>query len=152
MEGVEAYGFSAAMSGAFLVSSLLFAAVNRRLREPYMDEVFHVPQAQAYCQGRFLQWDPMITTLPGLYLLSVGVVKPAAWLFGWTGAIVCSTGMLRFINLLFSAGNFYLLYLLLLKIHQKNKMWHVLSETSSDGERRNWQPVNVFVRIRKQRL
>lgn len=69
-----------------------------------------------------LQWDPMITTLPGLYLLSVGVVKPAAWLFGWTGAIVCSTGMLRFINLLFSAGNFYLLYLLLLKIHQKNKV------------------------------
>ncbi|XP_027314640.1 dol-P-Glc:Glc(2)Man(9)GlcNAc(2)-PP-Dol alpha-1,2-glucosyltransferase isoform X1 [Anas platyrhynchos] len=121
MEGVEAYGFSAAMSGAFLVSSLLFAAFNRRLREPYMDEVFHVPQAQAYCHGSFLQWDPMITTLPGLYLLSVGVVKPAAWLFGWTGPIVCSTGMLRFINLLFSAGNFYLLYLLLLKIHQKNK-------------------------------
>ncbi|XP_042672136.1 putative Dol-P-Glc:Glc(2)Man(9)GlcNAc(2)-PP-Dol alpha-1,2-glucosyltransferase isoform X1 [Centrocercus urophasianus] len=121
MEGVEVYGFSAAMSGAFLLSSLLFAAVNRRLREPYMDEVFHVPQAQAYCQGRFLQWDPMITTPPGLYLLSVGVVKPAAWLFGWTGSVVCSTGMLRFINLLISAGNFYLLYLLLLKIHQKNK-------------------------------
>lgn len=121
MEGVEAYGFSAAMSGAFLLSSLLFAAVNRRLREPYMDEIFHVPQAQAYCQGRFLQWDPMITTPPGLYLLSVGVVKPAAWLFGWTGTVVCSTGMLRFINLLISAGNFYLLYLLLLKIHQKNK-------------------------------
>lgn len=55
MEGVEAYGFSAAMSGAFLVSSLLFAAFNRRLREPYMDEVFHVPQAQAYCHGSFLQ-------------------------------------------------------------------------------------------------
>uniref|UniRef100_A0A8C9FD17 Dol-P-Glc:Glc(2)Man(9)GlcNAc(2)-PP-Dol alpha-1,2-glucosyltransferase n=1 Tax=Pavo cristatus TaxID=9049 RepID=A0A8C9FD17_PAVCR len=67
-------------------------------------------------------WDPMITTPPGLYLLSVGVVKPAAWLFGWTGSVVCSTGMLRFINLLISAGNFYLLYLLLLKIHQKNKV------------------------------
>lgn len=64
----------------------------------------------------------MITTPPGLYLLSVGVVKPAAWLFGWTGTVVCSTGMLRFINLLISAGNFYLLYLLLLKIHQKNKV------------------------------
>lgn len=69
-----------------------------------------------------LQWDPMITTLPGLYLLSVGVVKPAAWLLGWTGSVVCSVGMLRFINLLFSAGNFYLLYLLLFKIHQKNKV------------------------------
>lgn len=69
------------------------------------------------------QWDPMITTLPGLYLVSVGVVKPAAWLFRWTGSVVCSVGMLRFINLLFSAGNFYLLYLLLLKIHLKNKVW-----------------------------
>ncbi|XP_040979576.1 putative Dol-P-Glc:Glc(2)Man(9)GlcNAc(2)-PP-Dol alpha-1,2-glucosyltransferase isoform X4 [Aquila chrysaetos chrysaetos] len=121
MERSEAYGFSAAMSGAFLLSCLLFAAINRRQRGPYMDEAFHVPQAQAYCHGRFLQWDPMITTLPGLYLVSVGVVKPAAWLFGWTGSVVCSVGMLRFINLLFSAGNFYLLYLLLLKIHLKNK-------------------------------
>ncbi|XP_061874522.1 dol-P-Glc:Glc(2)Man(9)GlcNAc(2)-PP-Dol alpha-1,2-glucosyltransferase isoform X2 [Colius striatus] len=121
MERPEAYGFSAAMSGSFLLSCLLFAAVSRHQRGPYMDEVFHVPQAQAYCHGRFLQWDPMITTLPGLYLVSVGVVKPAVWLFGWTGSVVCSVGMLRFINLLFSAGNFYLLYLLLLKIHQKNK-------------------------------
>ncbi|KAM4782428.1 dol-P-Glc:Glc(2)Man(9)GlcNAc(2)-PP-Dol alpha-1,2-glucosyltransferase isoform 3-T3 [Cyanocitta cristata] len=121
MERAEAYGFSGALSGAFLLSCLLFAAVSRRQRGPYMDEVFHVPQAQAYCHGRFLQWDPMITTLPGLYLLSVGVVKPAAWLLGWTGSVVCSVGMLRFINLLFSAGNFYLLYLLLFKIHQKNK-------------------------------
>ncbi|KAM9026212.1 dol-P-Glc:Glc(2)Man(9)GlcNAc(2)-PP-Dol alpha-1,2-glucosyltransferase isoform 4-T4 [Guaruba guarouba] len=128
MERSEAYGFSAVMSGAFLLSCLLFAAVNRGQRGPYMDEAFHVPQAQAYCQGRFLQvlrgavpWDPMITTLPGLYLVSVGIVKPVAWLCGWTGSVVCSTGMLRFINLLFSAGNFYLLYLLLSKIHQKNK-------------------------------
>lgn len=69
-----------------------------------------------------LQWDPMITTLPGLYLVSVGAVKPAAWLLGWTGSVVCSVGMLRFVNLLFSAGNLYLLYLLLSKIHQKNKV------------------------------
>ncbi|KAJ7422122.1 hypothetical protein WISP_39444 [Willisornis vidua] len=55
MERSEAYGFSGAMSGAFLLSCLLFAAISRRQRGPYMDEVFHVPQAQAYCQGRFLQ-------------------------------------------------------------------------------------------------
>ncbi|KAM6287211.1 dol-P-Glc:Glc(2)Man(9)GlcNAc(2)-PP-Dol alpha-1,2-glucosyltransferase isoform 2-T2 [Spheniscus humboldti] len=123
MERSEARGFSAVMSGAFLLSCLLFAAINRHQRGPYMDEAFHVPQAQAYCHGRFLQWDPMITTLPGLYLVSVGAVKPAAWLFGWTGSVVCSAGMLRFINLLFSAGNFYLLHLLLFKIHQKNKIY-----------------------------
>lgn len=121
MERSEAYGFSAAISGTFLLSCLLFSALSRQQRAPYMDETFHVPQAQAYCQGRFQQWDPMITTLPGLYLMSVGIVKPAVWLFGWSGSIVCSTGMLRFINLLFSVGNFYLLYLLLCKIHNKNK-------------------------------
>nr|XP_020652655.1 dol-P-Glc:Glc(2)Man(9)GlcNAc(2)-PP-Dol alpha-1,2-glucosyltransferase-like [Pogona vitticeps] len=119
MERSEAYYFSAAFSCAFLVSCLLFSAVNRQQRSPYMDEAFHVPQAQAYCEGRFKQWDPMITTLPGLYLVSVGIVKPAAWLFGWSGSVVCSTGMLRFINLLFSLGNFYLLYLLFCRNHHK---------------------------------
>ncbi|XP_060634395.2 dol-P-Glc:Glc(2)Man(9)GlcNAc(2)-PP-Dol alpha-1,2-glucosyltransferase [Anolis sagrei] len=119
MERSEAYCFSAAFSGAFLASCLLFSALSRQQRAPYMDEAFHVAQARAYCEGRFQQWDPMITTLPGLYLVSVGIVKPAAWLFGWSGSIVCSTGMLRFINLLFSIGNFYLLYLLFCRMHHK---------------------------------
>ncbi|XP_048356682.1 dol-P-Glc:Glc(2)Man(9)GlcNAc(2)-PP-Dol alpha-1,2-glucosyltransferase [Sphaerodactylus townsendi] len=119
MERSEAYFFSIALSCAFLGSCLLFSVLNRQQRAPYMDEAFHVPQAQAYCEGRFQQWDPMITTLPGLYLVSIGIVKPAAWLFGWSGSIVCSTGMLRFINLLFSVGNCYLLYLLFCRIHQR---------------------------------
>ena len=33
---------------------------------PYMDEIFHVAQAQNYCHHNFSHWDPMITTLPGL--------------------------------------------------------------------------------------
>ncbi|XP_026558668.1 dol-P-Glc:Glc(2)Man(9)GlcNAc(2)-PP-Dol alpha-1,2-glucosyltransferase-like isoform X2 [Pseudonaja textilis] len=122
MERSEASCFSAAFSCAFLASCLLFSAFNRQQREAYMDEAFHVPQAQAYCAGRFQQWDPMITTLPGLYLLSVGILKPAGWLFGWSENILCSTGILRFINLLFSIGNFYLLYLLFCRIHHK-KIW-----------------------------
>lgn len=35
-----------------------------------MDEIFHVPQAQAYCQNRFLEYDSKLTTPPGLYILS----------------------------------------------------------------------------------
>lgn len=70
----------------------------------------------------FPQWDPMITTLPGLYLLSVGVIKPVMWLVGWTGAVMCSTAMLRFINVLFNCGNLYILYLLICKIHPKDKV------------------------------
>ncbi|KAJ7396958.1 hypothetical protein BTVI_139604 [Pitangus sulphuratus] len=64
MERSEAYGFSGAMSGAFLLSCLLFAAISRRQRGPYMDEVFHVPQAQAYCHGRFLQINVLAQFLP----------------------------------------------------------------------------------------
>lgn len=28
-----------------------------------------MPQTQQYCSGRFSEWDPKITTLPGLYIL-----------------------------------------------------------------------------------
>ncbi|KAG6837861.1 hypothetical protein H0H93_013014 [Arthromyces matolae] len=45
--------------------------VNSIVTEPYMDEPFHIPQAQAYCRGDFWTWDPKITTPPGLYLLSL---------------------------------------------------------------------------------
>ncbi|KAG8439899.1 hypothetical protein GDO86_005892 [Hymenochirus boettgeri] len=122
MENLEGYYFSALFSGCFLLSSLLFSKITREQRDPYMDEIFHIPQAQLYCQGHFNQWDPMITTLPGLYLLSVGMVKPAAWLFGWNENVVCSNGMLRFINLLFSLGSLYMLYSIISKIHYKNKV------------------------------
>lgn len=50
---LEGYYFSAALSCTFLVSCLLFSAFSRALREPYMDEIFHLPQAQRYCEGRF---------------------------------------------------------------------------------------------------
>ncbi|XP_068950334.1 dol-P-Glc:Glc(2)Man(9)GlcNAc(2)-PP-Dol alpha-1,2-glucosyltransferase-like isoform X6 [Petaurus breviceps papuanus] len=120
MEELEGYYFSAALSCTFLVSCFLFSIINRALREPYMDEIFHLPQAQRFCWGSF-QWDPMITTLPGLYLVSVGIVKPVTWIIGWSQHVVCSIGMLRFVNLLFSVGNFYLLYLLFCKLQQRNK-------------------------------
>lgn len=35
------------------------------------DEIFHVPQTQRYCAGRWREWDDKITTFPGLYLLGV---------------------------------------------------------------------------------
>ncbi|KAF6202272.1 hypothetical protein GE061_004670, partial [Apolygus lucorum] len=35
----------------------------------FIDEAFHVPQAVKYCNGTFHEWDPKITTLPGLYLI-----------------------------------------------------------------------------------
>lgn len=44
--------------------------VNAEVPEPYLDEVFHIPQAQAYWAHQWLHWDPKITTPPGLYLWS----------------------------------------------------------------------------------
>lgn len=53
--------------------------------------MFHIRQAQVYCSGDLLTWDPKITTPPGLYLVS--------WLlFRLTGR--CSAGDLRALNLI----------------------------------------------------
>lgn len=121
MEKFEGYIFTALCSTNFFISCLIFSTVTREQREPYMDEIFHIPQAQKYCQGKFSEWDPMITTLPGLYLASVGIIKPIVWLADLSGDVVCSTAMLRFINLFFNCGNLYLLYLLICKLHQREK-------------------------------
>lgn len=39
------------------------------LQQPqaYMDEIFHIPQTQAYCRGQTAHWHPMITTPPATY-------------------------------------------------------------------------------------
>ena len=79
-----------------------------------MDEVFHIPQAQSYCKNQFfevcvcklklfyvvrqckyllndffpfsLQWDNKITTLPGLYFITIGVLNP---LSQWSNQWLC---------------------------------------------------------------
>ncbi|KAI1496957.1 glycosyltransferase family 59 protein [Biscogniauxia marginata] len=45
--------------------------VSEFVPEPYLDEVFHIPQAQVYCEGRYAEWDDKITTPPGLYVLTI---------------------------------------------------------------------------------
>ncbi|KAF3794068.1 Dol-P-GlcGlc(2)Man(9)GlcNAc(2)-PP-Dol alpha-1-2-glucosyltransferase [Nymphaea thermarum] len=77
--------------------------VNRIVPEPYMDEVFHVPQAQEYCRFNFRSWNSMITTPPGLYCLSLGHIATIFPGFWWTGAVssfseLCSAAVLRSIN------------------------------------------------------
>ncbi|KAJ2678541.1 glucosyltransferase [Coemansia spiralis] len=51
-------------------SYAILRRINGIVSEPYMDEIFHVPQAQHYCKGDFGTWDPKLTTPPGLYLVS----------------------------------------------------------------------------------
>jgi alpha-1,2-glucosyltransferase len=97
-----------------------------------------VPQAQEYCQGNFshvgfyivfwyfvnklsnkkllfMQWDNRITTLPGLYLISVGVITP---LSSWFSKYLCETHHLRLTNVVLSLSNFVLNVWLTKKIHR----------------------------------
>jgi len=72
--------------------------INLRQPEPYMDELFHVPQAQAFC-SRNWSYDESITTPPGAYLpvamigLTIKQINPEA------GEWVCSTAGLRLWNM-----------------------------------------------------
>ena len=56
-----------------------FDQVEQHVPEPYLDEVFHIPQANAFWQGNWSQWDDKITTPPGLYIYSIAAAK----LFGF---------------------------------------------------------------------
>ncbi|XP_020585485.1 dol-P-Glc:Glc(2)Man(9)GlcNAc(2)-PP-Dol alpha-1,2-glucosyltransferase isoform X2 [Phalaenopsis equestris] len=96
-------------------------AVNRIVPDPYMDEIFHVPQAQRYCRGDFKTWDPMITTPPGLYYLSLAYVAslfPGMW---FTKVIqsfhqLCSTGFLRSTNAIIAVVCSVIVYDLLISL------------------------------------
>ncbi|RDW90791.1 dolichyl-P-Glc:Glc(2)Man(9)GlcNAc(2)-PP-dolichol alpha-1,2- glucosyltransferase [Aspergillus mulundensis] len=53
-----------------LLIPIWMTQVNNVVPEPYLDEAFHIPQAQAYWAHKWTQWDPKITTPPGLYIFS----------------------------------------------------------------------------------
>lgn len=48
-----------------------FRQVDNHVPGPYLDEVFHIPQANAFWKGNWSHWDDKITTPPGLYLYSI---------------------------------------------------------------------------------
>lgn len=64
-----------------------------------IDELFHLPQGKAFCEGNYTQWDPKITTLPGLYLISSAALGTN---------FECNTYNLRFVNLVASCVNLIL--------------------------------------------
>lgn len=53
----------------YMVSAWPFSAtsiVELTSSDAMQDEIFHAPQAQAYCRGDWRYWDPALTTPPGL--------------------------------------------------------------------------------------
>lgn len=87
-----------------VVMSYFFQEVNKQQPSPYMDEIFHIPQAQNYCSGHFNHWNKKITTLPGLYLSSQLFLKIYT-IFSDKGIdSICDTKNLRLTNVIFIMG------------------------------------------------
>uniref|UniRef100_A0A023GNA7 Dol-P-Glc:Glc(2)Man(9)GlcNAc(2)-PP-Dol alpha-1,2-glucosyltransferase n=1 Tax=Amblyomma triste TaxID=251400 RepID=A0A023GNA7_AMBTT len=103
-----------AIFAALLLSSVLVSlSVHHAQPTPYMDEIFHVPQAQNYCAYNMSHWDPMITTPPGLYLTSLLLLLPLK-LAG--SSAFCTLFSLRCTNIVFALGNFYVSSLIAIKL------------------------------------
>ncbi|GJJ76731.1 alpha-1,2-glucosyltransferase [Entomortierella parvispora] len=100
----------AALVGMHLVVMLFVASIwNKTVSEPYMDEIFHIPQAQRYCQGDYWTWDPKLTTPPGLYVISnilLAVLRP-----------LCSAPLLRLTNMVYPFMTLYAIDNLLKELH-----------------------------------
>ncbi|KAL9110616.1 MAG: hypothetical protein Q9227_004793 [Pyrenula ochraceoflavens] len=64
-----------------------FDKVRAIVPEPYLDEVFHARQAQAYWAGNWTTWDPKITTPPGLYVFTYlfNLLPNWLWPSEWKG-------------------------------------------------------------------
>ncbi|KAM3955068.1 dol-P-Glc:Glc(2)Man(9)GlcNAc(2)-PP-Dol alpha-1,2-glucosyltransferase-like [Aphomia sociella] len=82
----------------FGVSKIIFDKVYET-NQSVIDEFYHVPQGLAYCEGNFSYWEPKITTLPGLYLVSAAVLR---------SHFPCIAYNLRFVNLIASCINLIL--------------------------------------------
>ncbi|KAL5614826.1 hypothetical protein BROUX41_004914 [Berkeleyomyces rouxiae] len=92
-----AHKFSMNLASPVLVFALAWvwvSFVTAYVPEPYLDEIFHIPQAQTYCRGQLLEWDDKITTPPGLYLLSIAAMRARILYAG----DFCSPFMLRSFN------------------------------------------------------
>ncbi|EDV22779.1 uncharacterized protein TRIADDRAFT_28403 [Trichoplax adhaerens] len=112
----------------FSVSFAVLLMMNSAHSMSYMDEIFHIPQAQRYCRYNFHEWDSMITTLPGMYLASFLIARVTVWInYLAMGSIdFCSVLWLRFHNLIYATGNFIVMYKLLEKFHCPLKVGNMI--------------------------
>ena len=99
-----------------LISTPVLVWISSIQPEPYMDEIFHIPQAHNYCVYNFSHWDGKITTPPGLYLSSLLIYSPF-YLFLTSFIELCSVFNLRATNIIFSSLNTVVIFLLLRSIH-----------------------------------
>ena len=82
---------------------------------------YMISDISSKCMFILIQWDPMITTLPGLYMTSLAVLYPIQWLFAIPLRVTCSTLGLRAVNVLISVANVGLLCYIL---RRNAKVWY----------------------------
>lgn len=91
--------------------------ISKNVDKPYMDEIFHVTQAQTYCDGNFTEWNDKITTLPGLYLLNSIPARLAFTLFGLESKLLCRLDLLRLTNTVLLSVTFIIIFKLYSMLH-----------------------------------
>ncbi|KAL8382127.1 hypothetical protein RB595_006083 [Gaeumannomyces hyphopodioides] len=79
----------------FVLPGIWLRVVNSNVAEPYLDEVFHVPQAVRYLAGRWREWDDKITTPPGLYIISYLILDKPGWVRSFVCGLVGGFGSLK---------------------------------------------------------
>ncbi|KAI5960993.1 ALG10 [Candida pseudojiufengensis] len=79
-------------------SGFIFLQTTQHIKQPFIDEIFHLRQCQTYCKYNFKNWDNKITTPPGLYML--GFIYSKFISFVTNGELTCfNYNVLRSINL-----------------------------------------------------
>lgn len=90
---------------------LALIAFQQMTIDPYMDEIFHVPQALLICNGDFQTWDPKITTFPGLYYFSCSLSSILKSVEIVTGSTISLLRLINFVTsflILFSSKIYWM--------------------------------------------
>lgn len=72
--------------------------------------MFHYNQTRRYCNKDYWTWDPKITTLPGLYILTTFLFRSFQMVSGVEMNNICTIGNMRGVSTVLGLVNLYLLY------------------------------------------
>ncbi|KAH6568365.1 hypothetical protein BASA60_008668 [Batrachochytrium salamandrivorans] len=123
----------------------LTAIISRQVPDPYMDEIFHIPQAQQYCLGIFDQWDSKLTTPPGLYLISANLHWISEALMSNSMAKGCTVVQLRTLNAGFGLATLVVIYNIIPLLHPSRK--HLATENALEAFIISLFPISFFFHL-----
>ncbi|CAK8675994.1 dol-P-Glc:Glc(2)Man(9)GlcNAc(2)-PP-Dol alpha-1,2-glucosyltransferase-like [Clavelina lepadiformis] len=126
--------------GYITVTTVLFQVIYNAQSTAFIDEIFHIPQAKKYCSGQFNEWDPKITTLPAMYILSMLVLTP---LTGIKGSSACTVWALRYMNVLYNAGTVVLAYYIIKKLNENVKSSNAGTEDEESNKKHHFTSLTV---------